>query len=346
MIKVESLSTRLSGFNLREVSVLVEKGEFFVLMGPTGAGKTVLLEALAGLIPIKSGRIVIGERDVTVLPPEKRGIGIVYQDHALFPHLTVMDNITYGLHFHKVDKQETQARLEKLIHELDLSHLTKRLPVNLSGGELQRVALARALMVDPKVLLLDEPLSALDTNFREEIRHELKRLHRSSGATFMMVTHDFAEALALADRGAVIHDGEIVQTGRIEEIFQKPATTFVADFVGMKNVFKAEFTGTRAKVGQKLNIELGRNPVNAHGYLAIRPEDLVLSRKPLDSSMRNSFKGAVSGVLDQGFYYEVHVAVADTVFRSLITKAALIDLRVQEGTEIFLSFKATAIHNF
>ena len=346
MITVESLSTRLSGFNLRDVSVHVGKGEFFVLMGPTGAGKTVLLEALAGLIPVKSGRIVIGEKDVTALPPEKRGIGIVYQDHALFPHLTVMDNITYGLHFRKVDKQETQAHLERLIDELGLSHLTKRLPVNLSGGELQRAALARALMVSPTVLLLDEPLSALDPNFREEIRHELKRLHRSSGATFMMVTHDFAEALALADRGAVIHDGEIVQTGRIEDIFQRPDTAFVADFVGMKNIFRAEFTGTLARIGRELTIELGRSPDNEHGFLAIRPEDVVLSKKPLDSSMRNSFKGAVSGVFDHGFYYEVHVAVTDTVFRCLITKAALIDLRVREGAEIFLSFKATAIHNF
>jgi molybdate/tungstate transport system ATP-binding protein len=346
MIKIESLSTRLSGFNLREVSVHVEKGEFFVLMGPTGAGKTVLLEALAGLIPIKSGSIVIGGKDVTVLPPENRGISIVYQDYALFPHLTVIDNITYGLHFHKIDKKEAGVRLERLIYELDLSHLKGRLPINLSGGELQRVALARALMVNPKVLLLDEPLSALDPNFREEIRHELKRLHRSSGATFMMVTHDFAEALSLADRGAVIHDGEILQAGRIEDIFQRPNTAFVADFVGMKNIFKSEFMGTRAKVGEKLTIEMGRNPANAHGFVAVRPEDIVLSKKPVDSSMRNSFKGTVSKVLDQGFYYDVHVLAGDVVFRSLITKAALIDLHIQEGLEVFVSFKSTAIHNF
>ncbi|MFP4087920.1 MAG: ABC transporter ATP-binding protein, partial [Desulfobacteraceae bacterium] len=176
MIRIEDLNVSLLNFTLQDIRLTVAKNEFFALMGPTGAGKTVLLEALVGLVPVKSGRIFINEREVTGLPPERRGIGIVYQDHALFPHQTVLQNITYGLHFHRAQRSEVQGRREHLIDLLQLSHLLHRLPTHLSGGEKQRVALARALMVAPEVLLLDEPLSALDPNFREEVRDAKKNL--------------------------------------------------------------------------------------------------------------------------------------------------------------------------
>ena len=345
MIKIENLNIHLGEFNLHDINLNIEENEFFMLMGPTGAGKTVLLEAIAGLIPTKSGTISVGNINITKLPPEKRGIGIVYQDHSLFPHLTVLDNITYGFHFHKIDKIQAEKRLNRLVKDLDLSHLLKRLPLNLSGGELQRIALARALMVNPSVLLLDEPLSALDTNFREEIRTGLKRLHKNSNVTFLMVTHDFAEALSLADRAAVMSNGRIEQTGKMEDIFQRPDSTFVADFVGMKNLFAAQFRDTKALTGS-IEIELGRKPENGHGYIAIRPEDIVLSKESFASSMRNSFKGTVTGVIDQGFYYEVDVKVKNVTFKSLITKNSLFELGIQEGIEMLLSFKSTAIHNF
>jgi len=345
MIKIENLNIHLSEFNLRDINLNIEENEFFILMGPTGAGKTVLLEALAGLIKTKSGNIIIGKKNITKLPPEKRGVGIVYQDYSLFPHLTVLENINYGLHFHKIDKTQAEKRLNRLVEDLNLSHLLKRFPLNLSGGELQRVALARALMVNPSVLLLDEPLSALDTNFREEIRAGLKRLHKNSNVTFLMVTHDFAEALSLADRAAVMNNGIIEQTGSIEDIFQRPDSTFVADFVGMKNLFAAQFRDTKALTGS-IEIELGRKPANSHGYIAIRPENIVLSKESLASSMRNSFRGTVTGVLDQGLYYEVDVMVENVTFKSLITKSSLFELGIQEGIEMLLSFKSTAIHNF
>jgi molybdate/tungstate transport system ATP-binding protein len=343
MITIEDLNIRLLGFNLHNINLEIGENEFFILMGPTGAGKTVLLEAIAGLVTIKSGKIIIGKRDITRLPPERRGISIVYQDYALFPHLTVQDNITYGLHFHRTDK--TKKDLTRLIEELDLSQLLRRLPTNLSGGEKQRVALARALMVKPKVLLLDEPISALDPSFREEVRNGLKKTHQSSDITFFMVTHDFAEALSLADRAAVMNNGRIEQVGMMEEIFQKPRSTFVADFVGMKNLFAAHYKGTKAIIDD-VEIELGREPANTHGYIAIRPEDIVISRKPLTSSMRNAFRGKVTGVLDQGFSYEVHVQVGQIFFKSLITKRSLVELDIHEGSEVVLSCKSTAIHNF
>jgi len=345
MIGVENLHIEFPGFCLKDINLSIDKGEFFVLIGPTGAGKTVLLEGLAGLIPVKQGRILIGGTDVTNLPPEKRGIGIVYQDYALFPHLTVLENIKYGLHFHKIDTTQAQNRLNWLMDQLNLLSLIKRLPTNLSGGELQRVALARALMVNPSVLLLDEPLSALDPNFRGEIQSELRKLHQETDITFLMVTHDFSEVLSLASRAAVMNKGRIEQIGEVKEIFEKPVSSFVADFVGMKNIFSVTFNGTRALL-KDLELELGRDMENSHGYVAIRPEDIILSKEKISSSMRNSFKGFVSRVLNQGFYYEIHIKIGETIFKALITKSALFELRLREGILTYLSFKSTAIHNF
>ena len=346
MIRIENLETRLSGFNLHEINLSIEEGEFFVLMGPTGAGKTVLLEAIAGLVPVKRGKIIINGRDITNLPPEKRFVGIVYQDYTLFPHLTVQQNITYGYRYQKTYKDDLEKRLHHLVETLDLAHLQHRLPVNLSGGELQRTALARALMVNPGVLLLDEPLSALDPGFREEIRNMLKALHTSSQTTFLMVTHDFAEALSLANRAAVMSRGKIEQVGRVEEIFQRPVSRFVADFVGMKNLFPASFADTKA-FANAVEVELGRKSLFDTGYIALRPEDIVISREaPVASGMRNCYRGTVVGIVDQGFYYEIHASVGDLIFKSLITKRSLFELDIQEGAAIFLAFKAAAVHIF
>jgi molybdate/tungstate transport system ATP-binding protein len=345
MIRIKGLNVDLGEFLLEDINISVDKNQFFILMGPTGSGKTVLLEAIAGLVPVKSGKILIGERDVTRLPPEKRGISIVYQDYALFPHLTVLDNINYGLHFHKVEMQEQKKRRKRLIQQLNLHHLLHRYPDTLSGGELQRVALARALIIHPEVLLLDEPLSALDPVFREETREALSGLHRLSNITFIMVTHDFAEALSLAQQAAVINNGRIQQTGTMKEIFRCPASKFVAEFVGMKNCIPVEFRGTSA-ASEGLTIETGRAWGKERGYIAVRPEDIVISRGPLNSSMRNSFQGKVAGVHDRGFFYEIVVMVGDTSFTSLITKSTLFDLGIQEGMSIWISFKSTAVHGF
>jgi molybdate/tungstate transport system ATP-binding protein len=345
MIQLEHLSVDLDEFHLRDVSLSVSENEFFMLMGPTGAGKTVLLEAVAGLVPVLDGRILIGGKDVTHLPPEKRGISIMYQDYALFPHLTVLDNIVYGLHFHRVDKEQKQKRKKQLVDQLNLGHLLHRYPATLSGGELQRVALARALIVRPAVLLLDEPLSALDPAFREEIRDALVTLQERSGVTFIMVTHDFSDALSLAQRACVINNGRIEQTGDIADIFQRPTSRFVADFVGMKNCYRVNFRDTKAVI-DGIEIETGRTWWRAYGYIAIRPEDVVISRKPLDSSMRNVFEGRIGSVRDRGFFYEVKVLVWNTVFVSLITKSALFDLDIREGVRVWIAFKATSIHLF
>lgn len=345
MISIHNLNINLKEFNLYDINLSIGKNEFFALMGPTGAGKTVLLEAIAGLVPLLRGKIFVGEREVTKLPPEKRGISIVYQDYALFPHLTVLQNITYGLHFQKIDKTNAEKRLYRLLGALNLFDLKHRFPVNLSGGEKQRVALARALIVEPEVLLLDEPLSSLDPNFREEIRSALKRLHQSSNTTFLMVTHDFADVLSLAGRAAVMNKGHIEQIGNVREIFEKPASPFVADFVGMKNLYEASFNKTYSVVSG-LKIDIGRAVNPSSRYLAIRPEDIILSREKFTSSMRNNYSGIISQINNHGFFYEIAVKVKKLSFRALITKGALIDLALEEGMPVYLCFKASSIHVF
>ncbi len=345
MIRTEDVYIRLGDFRLRDINIAIDKNEFFVLMGPTGAGKTVLLEAIAGLISVQKGTISIGGKKVNRLPPEKRGVGIVYQDYSLFPHMTVKENISYGLRYHKIKKARASERFERLVKELNLHHLLDRLPTNLSGGENQRVSLARALMIEPLVLLLDEPLSALDPRFREEIRESLKTLHKNSETTFLMVTHDFAEALSLADRASVMNDGCIEQTGTVEEIFRKPVSTFVADFVGMKNFFAVAFTGKKARING-LEIDTGEPPPGDCSYIAIRPEDIVLSKEKLHSSMRNSFGGVVTGLIDRGLYYEVWIESGGTSFKATVTKRSLVELGLQEGINIHFSFKSTALHFF
>lgn len=345
MIRIENLQIRLPGFSLRDISLHIRENEFFILIGPTGSGKTVLLEGIVGLVPIKRGHVNIAGKDITKMPPEKRGVSIVYQDHALFPHLTVEDNIRYGLRYHPVDKKEARERLRRLVDSLNIATILGRLPVNLSGGEKQRVALARALIVEPKVILLDEPLSALDPAFREEIRNKLKELQETSGTTFMMVTHDFAEALALATHAAVINNGKIEQSGSIDDIFLKPQSSFVADFVGMKNIFDGQFRDDRFCIQ---DIEIMIEPQSGRGknHIAVRPEDILIGPKTLRSNSRNTFVGRVKSIIDQGFTYEVHVKVGDVIFKSLITKKGLYRMGIREGDTIPIGFKPDTVHCF
>jgi molybdate/tungstate transport system ATP-binding protein len=345
MIRIEDLSVRLLNFHLRNINLAVQENEFFMLMGPTGAGKTVLLEAVAGLIRAEGGKIFIRGRDVTALPSEKREVGIVYQDQALFPHLSVLDNIAYGLRFHPLSREEGKSRLERLTELLSIGHLLSRLPVNLSGGEKQRVALARALIVQPHVLLLDEPLSAIDPVFREEIRNALKLLHKNSATTFLMVTHDFGEALALADRGAVIHQGEIEQVGKIHDIFHRPKSIAVAEFVGMKNLFEASFQNGAASI-QGHRVLITRHPDHHHRHVAIRPEDITVSRDSLSPNPENTFPAVVSAIAGQGFTYEVHVKSGDLTFKALVTKKSYVDLGLREGLDVFISLDPASVHTF
>lgn len=343
MIRIKNLNVKLSGFSLHDIDLTVEKGEFFTLLGPTGAGKTVVLESVIGTIPIEKGHIYINNKEVTNLPPEKRNIGIVYQDYALFPHLTVSENITYGLRYHKVNGKEPGKNLSFIIDRLSLVPLLERSVKHLSGGERQRVALARALAVDPSVLLLDEPLSALDPNFREDTREILKRLHIETGITVLMVTHDFTEAHFLAQRTAIINNGRIEQTGSIAKVFHQPSTPFVAEFVGMKNIFPAIFNGNKAQIG-KLAIKTNSQINGSKKYIAIRPEDIHVSMDKHSLPERNSIKGTVSKILNHDFYCDIRVKTFDIKFTAIIPSNSLVKMNLAPGNSVYISFDPANVH--
>jgi multiple sugar transport system ATP-binding protein len=217
---------------VKDVTLTIHDGEFLVLLGPSGCGKTTTLRCIAGLERVDQGRIYIGERDVTDLPPGQRGIGMVFQSYAVFPHMTVYDNIAFGLKMKRVSRQEIRNRVEAAAELLQIQELLKRYPAQLSGGQRQRVAVARAIVLEPEVLLMDEPLSNLDALIRLQVRAELKRLHKQIGSTTVYVTHDQVEALSLGDRIAVMKDGEIVQVDDPTTVYEEPANVFVGGFIG------------------------------------------------------------------------------------------------------------------
>ncbi len=345
MIDIKDLFIKFPGFTLQDINLSIQDGEFFMLLGPTGAGKTLILEAIAGIVPITSGRIFVKGREITRLPPEQRGTSIVYQDYALFPHLSVLKNITYGLRYHKNDPKASKKRVTRLMEQLGLQALAQRSIHNLSGGEKQRIALARALAVNPSVLLLDEPLSALDPNFREDIRDLLKKLHQEVETTFLMVTHDFAEAMFLGERMAVLNTGKIDQIGPVHEVFHKPATSFVAKFMGIKNVFPAFFKNTKAMV-HNLELHLQSPPGENKRHVAIRPEDIIISRNGTSGNDINSFQGKVLGITDRGPYYEVSAGTGDVIFRVVLSKNDFFKLELQKKKDIHISIRSSAIHVF
>ena len=236
MLEVANLYTNLEHFALKDLNFRVEKGEYFMVLGPSGAGKSVLLETVAGLFRPASGSIHLGGQDITEQPIQQRGIGMIFQDGAVFPHLTVAKNIGYPLRIKKMPTEEVKNKIRELAEEVNIAHLLHRMPPTLSGGELRRVALARILALKPKLLLLDEPLTALDVQLKEGIRDLFRRLNKN-GMTIVHVTHDYFEAFSLAHRLAIMERGRIIQSGTPKEIFDHPASQFMTDFIGMKDAF-------------------------------------------------------------------------------------------------------------
>jgi len=348
MIKIEGLAKKWNGFAIDGVNLEIEDGEYFVILGPTGAGKTLLLELIAGFHEPDEGKIYIDGKDVTELPPYERKIGFVYQDYMLFPNMSVYDNIAYGLRINKMDEDEIEEIVKKYARLLGIQPILHREPLRLSGGEQQRVAIARALAIQPKILLLDEPLAALDEMLRQKIMREMKEINRKLGITFIHVTHSREEAMILADRIAVINEGKIIQIGKPEEIFRKPKTTFMAEFVGVENIFKGV---AKQKDGLTLfnagNVEMyAAMPFKGECYASIRPEDIILSESAIKSSARNCIKGEIKKMEDIGKLIRVAVDCNGLQFIVNVTREAASELKLSIGKEIFLIFKAQNVNLF
>jgi putative spermidine/putrescine transport system ATP-binding protein len=252
------------------VSMRIEAGEFFSLLGPSGCGKTTTLRMVAGFEAPDAGRILLGGEDITALPPERRDMGMVFQNYALFPHRTIAENVAFGLRMRKVPKAEIAARVREALALVRLTGFEDRRPAQLSGGQQQRVALARAIVINPTVLLCDEPLGALDKKLRQQMQFELKTLHRRLGLTMIYVTHDQEEALTMSDRIAVMRAGKVAQSGPPQEIYDRPVDRFVADFIGDTNILEGEAQGMAlAMPGWTLPLAA---PATGRVAVALRPE--------------------------------------------------------------------------
>ncbi|MBR1368042.1 hypothetical protein RJ53_00445 [Methanocalculus chunghsingensis] len=281
MIACEEVTLRLGAFSLKKVTFSVHRGSWCFIIGPSGAGKTIILEALAGLHILSEGRVVCNDRDVTDLPPEKRNMALVYQDSTLFPHMTVFKNIGYGLKVLHKTKGEIEEIVSELLLLLNISHLKERYPATLSGGEQQRVAIARALAVESKVLLLDEPFSALDPPTKKRLIQDLQLIREKENVTIIQVTHSRSEARNLADQIILLNDGELIAEGTKEEVMYHPTTKTVASFVGYENIFDCVISGRDGKKGL---IRLGGNDLRIQTErltgekiaLGIRSEDMSI----------------------------------------------------------------------
>ncbi|MGO4907040.1 ABC transporter ATP-binding protein [Pseudorhodobacter sp. W20_MBD10_FR17] len=290
---------------LDNVSVKIKQGEFFTLLGPSGCGKTTLLRLIAGFETPTSGQILLNGDDITTLPPNKRAVNTVFQSYALFPHLSVAQNIAFGLEMQDRPRAEVKETVARMLALVQLEPMADRKTSQLSGGQQQRVALARALAPTPKVLLLDEPLSALDLKLRKEMQIELKRLQQETGITFVFVTHDQEEALTMSDRIAVMSAGHIQQVGPPREIYTRPANRFVASFIGETNFLTGTSDGARVTLGNGavLDVVAPRGPVG----LAIRPEQVRI----VEANTAGAIPATVASTVYFGTDTHVHVTLSD-----------------------------------
>ncbi len=354
-VQVKNVTKRYGKFFANNnISLTINEGEFVSLLGPSGCGKTTLLSLILGIADVTSGDIYFNEQKIDDIPIHKRDVGMVFQNYALFPHMNVFDNIAFGLKMRKISKSEIKTRVEQALNSVQLEDLGKRFPNTLSGGQQQRVAFARAIVVNPKVLLLDEPLSNLDAKLREEMRFELKKLHKRLGITTIYVTHDQVEALSLSTRIAVMKDGLIQQYGTPLEIFLDPANTFVAGFVGFANflmgtiierqdnliLFKDSRYGYQLKIDISEHKEIDSFNLGDTVTITIKPENIQLLHGIEDARGENIFhcKVNVSDYTGSVTRYELNTEQGYTIQVSEIGYS-----EYQSGTEILAVFPTEKI---
>ena len=348
MLEVRGLSKKLGDFSLNDISFDVAAGEYFVLLGASGMGKTVLLETLTGILPSDSGRIILNGVDITEEKIQKRKIAIVFQNQALFPHMTVRKNIAYSLSSRRMNCARENDRVRELAGSMEIESLLDRMPGTLSGGEAQRVALARALALEPECILLDEPLSSLDNNTRKKIRALLRRLNRG-GITIIHVTHDYEEAVSLAERIGVMEEGSIIQVDTPEKILRSPRSEFVAGFVGIKNFFRGKIVHNRQDSRDSAEFLTGgarfsvvTNIPDGEGFAIVRSEDIVLSIGKPSSRAGNLLKGVVSDISKVRLGVEI-VIDSDVELSAVVADDFQERTGIEIGREIYLAFEQGAV---
>jgi spermidine/putrescine ABC transporter ATP-binding subunit len=323
---------------LQPTDLQIADGEFLTLLGPSGCGKTTTLRIIAGFVEPDAGRVIFDSQDVTMDPPQARSIGMVFQDYALFPHLTIADNIGFSLRERRVPKRQINARVEELLHLIKLPDIGKRYPSEISGGQQQRVAFARAIASTPRVLLMDEPLGALDLKLREAMQIELRSLQRKLGITTVYVTHDQSEAMNLSDRIAVMEKGHIVQLGSAREVYEKPRTRFVADFIGKINFLAGKLGGTgRERVIRNgsgaFHVPAEDATMDGQATLAVRPQQLGVVNGAGVPHDHNQISGVVLNQIFNGNLCHILVDVGEAQW---VVEARPDDHRVEDGQRVTL----------
>jgi len=297
---------------VNDLNLEIGDGEFVSLLGPSGCGKTTTLRLVAGFVQPEEGEIKVNQEVISsrsfLLPPERRNMSMIFQSYAVWPHMTVFQNVAYGLKFKKLSSGESEKKVERLLRLVHLETLRARYPAELSGGQQQRVALARALVVEPQILLLDEPLSNLDANLREEMRFEIRRLHEEFRITSIYVTHDQAEAMVTSDRIAVMHQGRVIQVGTPQEIFERPKTGFVAEFVGKTNILRGKLAdGGKVVLGEGLLVQVtaqGNYQREAEVSFCLRPHNIALVGSAAEAEQwRQKGYNLFSGVIRRRIYF-------------------------------------------
>ena len=329
---------------IEDLSLDIKQGEFFTLLGPSGCGKTTLLRMIAGFNSIEKGDFYFNEKRINDLDPAKRNIGMVFQNYAIFPHLTVEQNVEFGLKNRKVSKEEMKVETEKFLKLMQIDEYRDRMPERLSGGQQQRVALARALVIKPDVLLMDEPLSNLDAKLRVEMRTAIKEIQNSIGITTVYVTHDQEEAMAVSDRIAVMKDGEIQHLGQPKDIYQRPANLFVATFIGKTNVLNGNLNGSILKVAGKYDVTLNNikdKNIKGNVVISIRPEEFVIDENQIKDGIKAFIDSSV--FLGLNTHYFAHLESGEKIE---IVQESKIDSIIPKGTEVYLKIKQDKINVF
>jgi putative spermidine/putrescine transport system ATP-binding protein len=297
---------------VKDLNLDINEGEFITMLGPSGSGKTTCLMMLAGFETPTNGEIYLDSKPISRIPPHKRGIGMVFQNYALFPHLTVYENLAFPLKVRKLSKSDIDKKVDKALSMVSLSGFEKRMPNQLSGGQQQRVAVARSLVFDPQLVLMDEPLGALDKNLRESMQYEIKHIHESIGVTVVYVTHDQSEALTMSSRIAVFNDGKVQQLSTPDKLYEEPVNSFVAEFIGENNTFAGEVTdisGGKCKVKLDTGGEIISNPISVKSKgektkVSLRPERAIIDP---EEKMDNKHKGKIEEVIYHGDHARVRL---------------------------------------
>ena len=330
---------------VKDLNLDIAEGEFVTMLGPSGSGKTTCLMMLAGFETPTNGEIYLDKNPISNIPPHKRGIGMVFQNYALFPHMTVYENLAFPLRVRKISKEDTDKKIDKALSMVSLTGFEHRMPGQLSGGQQQRVAVARALVFDPSVVLMDEPLGALDKNLRESMQYEIKHIHESIGVTVVYVTHDQGEALTMSNRIAVFNDGKVQQLSSPDKLYEEPVNSFVAEFIGENNRFSGQVTdisNDKCKVKLDDGSEILANPIAVKSsgektIVSLRPERALINT---EEKMENNFKGRIEEVIYHGDHTRVRLNLLGNKDFILKVPNSSANMDIKLGNQINVSWNS------